>query len=324
MLQVGFDVGGTSIKAGVVNDELQVICQRNIPFPVGDYQKAVKLMADAVHDMAKELEMNPFDFDSIGIAAAGSIDASESIIVNAHNLGFHHVPIKEEMKKYFPYIKVFLANDADAAALAELYAGALRGCKTAVLITLGTGVGGGVILNGKIFRGGAGHGIELGHAIIDYGGDLCTCGNRGCIDTLCSASWIIRQASKALQEDPRGLILERSGGLAEKITAKLVIDCAREGDDTAIRIFEKYLDYLATAMNTCISLLDPEVIALGGGVSLTGDFLFEPLRRLVKEKSFFKADHQIVPAQLGNNAGFIGAAMLARDQKKTNPKTANA
>ena len=150
--------------------------------------------------------------------------------------------------------------------------------------------------------------------IIHHGGETCTCGNRGCIDALCSATWLIRQAKKSLVSKPDSLIFKQSGGEQEQLSAKLVIDCAKEGDAAAKRIFNRYISYLASAVISLTSILDPEVIAIGGGVSLAGDFLFEPLRKIIRKKSFFKVDYQIVPAQLGNDAGIIGAAMLGENK----------
>jgi len=317
MLQIGFDIGGTNIKAGVVHDNMKILCKRSVSFPSDEgYQKVAAILAELVRDMAKELNRQISDFQSIGIAAPGSIDAASTMILNAHNLGFHNVPLKAEMNQYFPDTKVYLANDADAAALAELCAGAFRGCKTAVLLTLGTGVGGGVILGGRMFKGGMGHGIELGHMIIQHGGPLCTCGNRGCMESLCSATALIREGRKVIEENIESMIFKQTQGDESLVTAKLVLDCAKEGDSAAYDIFENYVDCLSSAIVSCMSLLDPEVIALGGGVSLAGEFLFEPLRKLTKMKSFFKVDQKIVPAELGNDAGFIGAAMLAGNEEK--------
>lgn len=316
MYQIGFDVGGTNLKVGVVSDSLELVASRNAAFPKGEtYENIAALMSDLVRDLAKEVGIPPAEFKSIGIATAGSIDASGTVILNAHNLGFHNVPMVAEIHKHFPEIPVYLANDADAAALAELHAGAFRGKKTAVLLTLGTGVGGGIILGGKMFKGGMGRGNELGHMIIQHGGPICTCGNKGCIESLCTATWLIQQGRKVIVEYPVSLIYEKAEGNMNNVTAKIVIDSAREGDPIAKDIFAAYVDYLSSAITSLVVLLDPEVIALGGGVSLAGDFLFEPVRELVKNKSFFKTDHEVVPAQLGNTAGIIGAAMLARNEE---------
>ena len=314
MYQIGFDVGGTNLKVGAVNDEKEIVARRNVAFPKGEtYQNIASLMADEVKKLAVELNILASEFKSIGVATAGSIDPEGAIILHAHNLGFHNVPMVDEMHRYFPGMPVFLANDADAAALAELHAGAFRGKKTAVLFTLGTGVGGGLILGGKMFKGGMGRGNELGHMIIQDEGPICTCGNKGCIESLCTATWLIRQGRKAIVEYPVSQIYEMAEGDMNRVTAKIVIDSAREGDAIAMDIFNAYIDHLSSAIASIAVLLDPEVVGLGGGVSLAGDFLFNPLRERVKQKSFFKVYHEIVPAQLGNDAGIIGAAMLARN-----------
>lgn len=317
MYQIGFDIGGTNLKVGAVDDNMEISAERNVPFPKGEgYEAIVSLMAEQVKELAGELKIPAAEFGSIGVATAGSIDGDGKIILHAHNLGFHNVPMVKEMQVHFPEIPVCLANDADAAALAELYAGAFKGRKTAVLLTLGTGVGGGVILGGRLFRGGMGHGNELGHMIIQHGGLLCTCGNRGCVETLCTATWLIRQGRKTVVESPVSLIYEKAQGNMENVTAKLVIDSAKEGDTIALDIFNTYVDSLSAAITSVNMLLDPEVVALGGGVSLAGEFLFDPLKKLVKKKSFYKFDHEVVPAQLGNKAGIIGAALLAKHESQ--------
>lgn len=316
MYQIGFDVGGTNLKVGAVDDGKVIVARRNAAFPKGEtYQNIAALMADQVRDLAQELRINAEDFKSIGVATAGSIDAAGGVILHAHNLGFHNVPMVDVMHQYFPGVPVYLANDADAAALAELHAGAFRNKKTAVLFTLGTGVGGGIILGGKMFKGGMGRGNELGHMIIQDGGPLCTCGNKGCIESLCTATWLIQQGRRVIVDFPVSLIYEKAEGDMNRVTAKVVMDSAKEGDPIAREIFNTYVDHLSSAIASIAVLLDPEVVALGGGVSLAGDFLFEPLREKVKEKSFFKAYHEILPAQLGNDAGIVGAAMLARNEE---------
>lgn len=313
MYRIGFDVGGTNLKVGAVDDNMQIVASQSIPFPKGESPGSiVALMANEIEGLSKKLSINANEFESIGIATAGTIDSEKGLILNAHNLGFHNVPIVEEMRKHFPKIPVFLSNDADAAALAELRGGAFKGKKTAVLLTLGTGVGGGIIIGGRIFPGGLGHGNELGHMIIQQGGPLCTCGNKGCIESLCTASWLIKQGRRTIVENPLSLIYQKTEGDMEKVTAKIVVDSAKEGDAVARDIFNTFIESLSSAVTSVIALLDPEVVAIGGGVSLAGDFLFVPLRNLVKEKSFFKTDHEIVPALLGNNAGIIGAAGLYR------------
>ena len=223
------------------------------------------------------------------------------------------MPFKKLIAAHFPNTPVFMANDANGAALAELYKGALVGCRTAVLLTLGTGLGGGIILNGKMFNGGMNQGTELGHAYLVDGGEHCTCGNNGCMEAYCAASALAREGARAMQRDPRGLLSERSGGNAALIDAKMVVDCAKAGDVTAKRVFDEYIGHLSSACASFFNILDPEVIAIGGGLCGAGEFLFAPLRERITEKCFYKSHGAVVPAVMGNDAGIIGAAMLRRD-----------
>ena len=315
MIHVGFDIGGTNIKAGLVNDQGQIQVKRNVPFPRESVQACVDTLDNLIKDMLNELNLTVKDIVDIGIAVPGSIDPSWSVVVNAYNLGFHDVPLKALVSERYPGIPVALANDANAAALAELYGGAFDGKKTAILLTLGTGVGGGIILNGKMFNGGRGNGVEIGHMTLVHNGPQCTCGNKGCFETVCAATTLVKAGKKAFEEDPKGGIAQRAGGNIDRVNAKTVVDCAKNGDPVAVKIFEEYIDHLAQGIASLADILDPEVVALGGGVSLAGDFLYEPLRKLVKEKNFFKAEYDIVPAVMGNDAGTIGAAMLVSNAK---------
>ena len=279
MIQIGFDVGGSHIGAGLVDDQKTILCRKEIPFPTGEsYSIVVGRMADLAKELCQEQQIAPETLASIGISVPGDISRDGGTIINAHNLQFHNVPMREEMQRYFPDVPVFVANDANSAALAELHAGAFRGCETAVLLTLGTGVGGGIILNGRMFNGGLGHGVELGHMCLDHNGPICTCGNRGCVETLCTATWVIQQGRKSIIEYPLSMIHTQAEGDLDRVTAKMVFDCAKAGDAIARDIFLRYVDQLSSAIVSIAVLLDPQVIALGGGISLAGDFLFAPLR----------------------------------------------
>lgn len=312
MYEIGFDVGGTNIKVGLLDANFKLVASRSFPFPIGESpEKIASLMAENAREILSEHQLEFSSLSSVGAAIPGSIDPDEKIVIHAHNLRFHNVPFKEMLEKQFPGIPVNMANDASAATLAELHFGALKGCKTAVLLTLGTGVGGGLILDGKVFNGGLGHGVELGHMIMLHGGESCTCGNDGCVESYCSATWIINEGKRLASADPSSFISQSAGGNPDSITAKLVIDAAKRGDDQAIEIFDQYIDYLSDALASLTVLVDPEKIALGGGVSLSGDILYKPLCAAVKRKSYFHAEPTIIPAELGNDAGMTGAAMLA-------------
>ena len=313
MYQIGVDIGGTNIKIGLVDDSLEILEQASIPFPHEGAQTVADRLAEAVRGVLSAAGITEAQLQSIGVVIPGSIDPTGEVVINAYNLGFHDVPFKNLIAAHFPNTPVFMANDANGAALAELYKGAFVGCRTAVLLTLGTGLGGGIILNGKMFNGGMNQGTELGHAYLVDGGEHCTCGNNGCMEAYCAASALAREGARAMQRDPRGLLSERSGGNAALIDAKMVVDCAKVGDVTAKRVFDEYIGHLSSACASFFNILDPEVIAIGGGLCGAGEFLFAPLRERITEKCFYKSHGAVVPAVMGNDAGIIGAAMLRRD-----------
>ena len=190
-----------------------------------------------------------------------------------------------------------------------------KGTDSSVFITLGTGVGGGIVIHGKPYSGAHGIGSEIGHMIIKMDGEPCTCGNRGCFERYASATAIIRDAKRAVAEDPKSLIMERCGKDPEKINAKIVIDCAKEGDATAKRVFDEYVKGLAHGIVSIFNVLDPEVIVLGGGVSMAGEYLLKAVRDAVKPLVFFKTlpYPSIQLARLGADAGIIGAALLGKE-----------
>jgi glucokinase len=293
MIQIGFDIGGTNIKAGAMDDQLNILAENVRPFPRGkNHEVVIDIMKGMVSELLSIAECGYNDISSIGVAVPGTLDTTNEIVIHAYNLGFHNLPLKILLEEKFSDTPVFLMNDANAAALAELRKGTFIGCNTAVLLTLGTGVGGGIILGGKLFNGGLGHGVELGHMRLIHNGPLCSCGNFGCIETVCSAKFF-----------------ENKG-----LDVKETIDKAKAGDKQSNEIFTEYLGYLSDAIVSIAMLLDPETVALGGGISEAGDFIFDPLKKLVEAKSFYKFPHNIVPTKLGNKAGFIGAAILGKEK----------
>lgn len=314
MFEIGVDIGGTNIKYGLVNEALEIVAHGSIPFPKTTAEDMADRLSEALRDMLAEQGVT--ELGSIGIVVPGSIDKSGERVIAAYNLGFRDVPLRALMQARFPGVPVYIANDANGAALAELYKGAFVGCKTAVLFTLGTGVGGGIILDGKMFNGGCNQGVELGHVYLVEGGESCTCGNQGCIEAYCSASALAREGRRAMREYPESMLAARSGGEADKVDARLVTDCARAGDAAAKEVFDRYVEHLGAACASIFNLLDPEVIAIGGGLCGAGEFLFGPLQDKVTEKCFYSARGAVVPAVMGNDAGVVGAAMLRRDAEK--------
>ena len=326
MYEIGVDIGGTSIKIGLVNEALEIAARTSIRFPHEPAERVVAAFSDAIRALLREAGVGAEELGSIGIVVPGSVSADGERVIDAYNLNFHDVPLRRLSQEQFPGTPVFLANDANAAALAELWKGAFVGCRTAVLFTLGTGLGGGIILGGKMFNGGMNQGVELGHAYLVDGGERCTCGNEGCIEAYCSASALAREGVRAMKEHPESLLRARSGGREAEVDARLVTDCAKEGDETALRVFRAYLGRLSSACASIFNILDPEVLAIGGGLCAAGEFLFGPLQSLVTEKCFYKTRGRVVPAVMGNDAGMIGAALLRRDaephesQKRGNAK----
>lgn len=307
---MGFDIGGTNIAAGLVDEQARIIRRAVMPYPIGKGHEAAALLVAQMADKLTADEGVGMDkISGVGVAVPGSLDSRCKVVINAYNLQLRNAPFYDCLAGYFPNTPLYLMNDANAAAAAELYAGALKGCKTAALVTLGTGVGGGLILNGKVFNGGNGSGVELGHMILQYGGELCTCGIRGCVEAYCTATWLIKEGRRAVVERFNSRIATEAGGDMDNVTAKLVMDCAKAGDTIALDIFGRFVERLAGALLSIIHLLDPEVIAVGGGVGLAGDFLFSALRERIGEKCFFKSFARIVPAAMGNDAGIIGAAI---------------
>ena len=312
MVYIGIDVGGTGIQVGVVDEgghilhKGAIVTRTDIP-----YQDQIKAMADCVLDTLAQNGVPLSEVKSIGVGIPGITIPKTGVVPFCTNLGWHDVPFTDEFRKHIDK-PIFVDNDATVAGLAEYVAGVSAGTDSSVFITLGTGVGGGIIIHGKAWSGFHGVGSEIGHITMDLDGEPCNCGNHGCLERYCSATAIIGMARKAVADHPESKILTLCGGDPARINAKMVFDAAKEGDDTASEIFHRYVSYLAQAINTVISFLDPEIIVLGGGVSKAGDFLLDAVRKELPKYILYKSMPyaRIELAQLGPDAGIIGAAML--------------
>ncbi len=290
MYRAGVDIGGTGIKMGILDDlTMEKLWFKEIPTPQSGYEDICRAVRDAIADSGYGEKIRAF-----GAAVAGEVDAEAGVVVRSYNLGFRDVPLRAVFADLFDAVPVSLCNDADAAIVAEARCGALAGTQAAVLLTIGTGVGGGVVLNGSLFKGGQGHGSEPGHMLLRYGGKQCTCGARGCIEAYCAATRLAEDAKRAqLGND-----------------AKDVFNAAARGERAAQEILASYIDDLAAAVASIANLLGPEIVVIGGGISAAGELLFGPLQAAVSQKTFAKRKYSIVPAVNGNNAGWIGAALL--------------
>ena len=311
---IGVDVGGTSVKAGVVDDTGRILSKGSAPtLAERSYEWVIRDIADLCFQVAERAETPMEEIQAIGVGVPGICDMKTGVIPFCTNLGWHEVPFVAELRKYIDK-PIFVDNDATVAGLAESVAGVSAGTKSSVFITLGTGIGGGIIIGGRPYSGAHGVGSEIGHMVIKMDGEPCTCGNYGCFERYASATAIIREAKKAMKRNPETLMAKACGGDPETINAKMVIDCAKEGDETAQRVFSEYVRALALGIVSIINCIDPEVIVLGGGVSAAGDFLLDALREALRPHIFFKsmpyADVRL--AKLGSDAGIIGAALLGK------------
>ncbi len=313
MVRVGIDVGGTGIKVGVLSEKLEILSEGSIPtrtkIPFPDQVAAI---ASCVLETVAAAGLDKDQIASVGVGIPGVTSIRTGEILKCANMGWNHVPFREEFAKYID-APVFIENDANVAALAESVAGVSAGTSSSVFITIGTGIGSGIILNGSIWKGFHGIGGELGHVIFALGGVLCSCGNHGCLERYCSATALIRMAREAVADYPDTRMLEMASNDIRKIEARTVIDAAREGDPLAKEVYADYIENLSQAIANVVNFLDPEVVVIGGGVSKAGDFLLDPIRRSYPKYVLYNDQPlpEVKLAVLGAEAGIIGAAMLS-------------
>lgn len=313
-LYIGIDLGGTHIAAGAVDREGKVLAKaETATLPGRPYAQIVKDMADCSVKALRDCGRTAADAASIGVGIPGVAENERGTVYFCTNLGWTDVPLREELQRHIP-LPVYIDNDATAAGYAESVAGVSRHARSSVFLTLGTGVGGGIIIDGRPWTGAHGVASEIGHLTLEIDGIPCTCGKDGCVERYCSATALIRMARDAARMHPGCDIVRRARGSAEDITAKMVVDSAKEGDGIALSIFRRYVKYLSLAINNIISFLDPEMVVLGGGVSNAGAFLLDAVREALPRYLMFKAlpYARVELARLGNEAGIIGAAMLGK------------
>lgn len=314
MNYIGVDLGGTNIAVGLVNQAGKIFTKGSVPtLNHREYPEIIKDMAMLMLDLIKDSNMKIEDFKSIGVGSPGVADCQNGKIVYASNIKFIDVPLREELQKYIN-LPVYVNNDANIAAYAESIAGAAKDAKTSVTVTIGTGIGSGVVIDGKIFSGFNNAASELGHMVIDMDGEQCNCGRKGCWERYASATACINQTKKAAAENPDSLINTLVDGDLDKVNAKTVFDAAKQGDEVAAKVVERYISYIGLGLADIVNIFQPDVIVIGGGVCKEGEYLLAPLRKYILENTFapkYKikiADLRV--AQMGNDAGIVGAAML--------------
>lgn len=305
---IGVDIGGTNLKAGVVDLSGKILGEADVPTGADRPQEVVlQDIFRVVKEAVKNSEINFEEMKAVGLGSPGKIDPEKGIVIRNFNLGWKDFEIVRLMREELK-IPAVLENDADAAALGEVISGSARGAKSAMIITLGTGVGSGYVIGEKIFRG-----CEWGHMVIVKGGRKCTCGREGCFESYCSATGLINMTKEKISENPDG-ILAQTAKMEGKVTGRTVFDAADKGDEVAEGIIDEYTSYLACGLVNLINGLQPEVISISGGIAKQGERLFAPLRKKVEAETFegIKVP-AIVSCTLGYKAGIIGAAMAARN-----------
>lgn len=314
MYYIGIDIGGTNIACGIVDEDCRIIAsakvKTNAPRP---YEEILEAIKESVRAACAKAGISPSNAECIGIGCPGTCNRESGTVEYSNNLGFVNAPVGRDIAAEFG-LKTYLDNDANAAAFGEFVAGAAKGSRNAVVITLGTGVGSGIIIDGKIYSGSNFAGGEIGHTVIVVDGLPCTCGRNGCFEAYSSATGLIRMTSEAAALNPESLtarLIEQDG----RVSARTAYKAMKQGDETGKAITERYVKYLACGIANTINIFQPDILCIGGGVCNEGDTLLLPLKNQVAEQIYSKnsaKNTEIVICSLGNEAGIIGAAMLHR------------
>ena len=312
MLKIGIDLGGTNIAAGIVNENGEILFKSSVPTGASrPKEEIIDDIALLCRNLCKEHGTSFADIDSIGIAVPGGVDKKNGIIIRTPNIPFSGLNICDILSEKLDGKRIVLANDADAATLAEVLAGAAKGASNAIMITLGTGVGGGIVIDKQIYSGSNGLAGELGHFVIQVGGEPCGCGRRGCFEAYASATALIRMTKDELNTcfmTGEATLMAESG----RISARTAFDAFKSGDAAAARVIERYTDALANGITSLINIFQPDVFIIGGGVSGEKQFLVDLLQPKIDKEDFAREAAKrarICTATCGNDAGIIGAAL---------------
>ena len=311
MYYIGVDLGGTNIAAGLVDEKLNIVRKGSVPTNAKrPMDEIMKDMADLCKKLIADEGICVSDVKYAGIASPGTCDSKNGVVVYANNLSMKDYPIAAKLSEYSGIANVYIDNDANAAAYAETICGAAKGAKNAIVITLGTGLGGGIIIDGKIYAGSNFAGGELGHTVIERNGAQCSCGRKGCWEAYSSATALIRMTREAMDKNPDSYMHEIAKK-AGKVSGRTAFDGARAGDKTAKAVVDEFISYLALGVGNMINIFQPEIFCIGGGICNEGEYLLAPLReKLIAETYGNKVSCAVVKCALGNDAGILGAAVL--------------
>ena len=317
MYRIGIDLGGTNIAAGIVDKDLNLLYTASVPTGA-DREGALIMddMAELCRKLCADHNIALSEIESIGIASPGIANHDPGVVEYANNLPFRKFPIAQMLRDRLGIERVRLENDANAAAWGEAVAGAAKGTTNSIMITLGTGVGGGIIIDNKVYSGFNYAGAELGHIVIEVNGAQCSCGRKGCWEAYSSATGLIRMTKEKIEECEkagRPTLMKKMAEEKGKVSGRTAFDAKRAGDEAASEVVDKYVLYLAEGLSNIVNIFQPEVVSLGGGVSNEGDYLLDLLMPRIRERVYggnIVLATKICVAKLGNNAGIIGAAML--------------
>lgn len=311
-MNIGIDIGGTNIGAGLLDENLNIVHRIEIPTKADKgYDFIESQIISIIKEMfSKAYELNQ-EIDSIGIGIPGIAEPSGDNVVYCANLNWNNVPLGKNLRKKFN-IPINIENDATVAGIAESALGVSKGYSNSVFITLGTGVGGGFIIDGKVYSGSHGVASEIGHMLVGENFYDCNCGNNGCLETFASSTAIQRYVIKKIEEGYRDTLLLKKVNNVNEIDTKLIFECAKLGDELSNKAVDRMVKYLTIGIVNIINTIDPEIIAIGGGVAKAGGFFLDKIKNLVPRYILFKeiSFAEIKLAKLGNDAGIIGAAML--------------
>lgn len=316
MYYLGIDLGGTNIAVGVVDEDCKIVAKANSSTATDNAEQIADAMAETAREALKKAGITLADVPWVGLGSPGTVNKASGIIEYANNLPFRDTPMQKMLSERLDGKPVYMENDANAAAFGEYMAGALKDAKVAMAITLGTGVGGGIIIDGKIFSGSNFAGAELGHTVIVADGWPCTCGRLGCWEAYASATGLIKRTKQHMDEAPKDSPLWTiAEGDINKVNGRTAFDAMRQGDPVGKKIVDEYVKYLSVGLINMINVFQPNILCVGGGVGNEGENLLVPVREIVDKEQYGHnpdAKTKICKAQLGNDAGIIGAAMLGR------------
>ncbi len=314
---IGIDLGGMSAKAAIFDGEGNILAKKNVVTNAADgFKGTAAKLAEVAKSVTKDAGKNFEDVEAIGIASPGVVNSKTGVVLKWSNYAWNDAPLGETVSALTGK-KVCVANDANAAALGEAKFGASSVYQSSIFITLGTGVGGGIIVDGKMLEGYMSAGAEIGHMSIFGDGTLCGCGSHGCFECYASATALIRQTKRKMEESCESKMWEIVDGVEDNVDGRTAFAAARLGDIDAQEVVDRYIQYLAMGIANLVNILRPEAFVLGGGIANEGEALFEPLRKAVETKSYIAFDAvplKIVGAKLGNDAGMYGAYAFAREQ----------